>query len=344
MATAGWLGSVLAVLAFPAVAWAHGPVAPLASSYLARVTGEPPGLDAKVVDGDLRMWLRVPPAQTAVVLDYRGAPYLRFSRAGVEVNQNSAMYYLNQTPVAQTPPANLTRDTPSSWHRVSAGHEYGWHDGRLHALATIALAPGATFAGRWVIPMLVDGRPSAINGGLWHAGAPSIVWFWPIAVVMLCVLAAWRVRRPDVDALAARACAVAALAAVAVAGVGRALHGRPTVGAFQLIELCVLLTVVGWLLFRVLRIRGGYFRFFVVAFIALWEGIELIPTLRDGFVLMAVPAFLARVATVVCLACGAGLLLLAARLAERSDERGVGARVSADPLDGDDEDFVGSFA
>jgi hypothetical protein len=189
----------------------------------------------------------------------------------------------------------------------------------------------------------VNGRATAISGGLWHAGSPSIVWFWPIAVVILCVLAAWRVHRPDVDALVARGCAIAALTAVAVAGIGRALHGRPTVGAFQLLELAVLLAIVGWLLFRVLRIRGGYFRFFVIAFFSLWEGIELIPTLRNGFVLMAVPAFLARAATVVCLGAGASLLVLAVRLAEQPDERRA-ARLPANALDSDDEDAIGSFA
>ena len=45
---------------FPAAASAHGPVAPIASSYLARVSQAPVGLDAKVIDGDQRMWLRVP--------------------------------------------------------------------------------------------------------------------------------------------------------------------------------------------------------------------------------------------------------------------------------------------
>ena len=32
------------------------------------------------------------------MLDYRGVPYLRFTRSGVAVNENSEMYYLNQTP------------------------------------------------------------------------------------------------------------------------------------------------------------------------------------------------------------------------------------------------------
>jgi hypothetical protein len=333
---------LLALAAFPGAALAHGPVAPLASSYLARIAGVPAGVDAKVVDGDQRMWLQVVPSETVVVLDYRGAPYLRFSPAGVQVNQNSAMYYLNQTPVAEPPPPNLSAATPPSWALVSGGHQYGWHDGRLHALATVALAPGAGYIGRWIIPVQIDGRRSAISGGLWYAGAPSIAWFWPVVVIIACVLAAWRLRRPRLDALAARACAIAALLGIAVAAVGRGFHGRPVVGVFQLVEMGLLLALVVWLLMRVVRIRGGYFRFFAIAFIALWEGIELIPTLRHGFVLMAMPEFLARAATVVCLGCGAGLMVLAIRLSDRPEELESPDRVNA--LDGDDEGLRESFA
>jgi hypothetical protein len=73
------LGLLAAQAATAGRAEAHGPVAPVASSYFAKPLQVPPGLEAKVVDGDLRMWLRVPPNQAVVVLDYRGAPYLRFS-------------------------------------------------------------------------------------------------------------------------------------------------------------------------------------------------------------------------------------------------------------------------
>src|SRR5690349_20335181 len=95
-----------AALLAPAPAAAHGPVDPAASSYEARVSSLPAGIKAKVIDGDQRMWLWVDPGRTVVVLDYTGAAYLRFSRTGVEVNQNSALYYLNQVP-PQTPPTRL---------------------------------------------------------------------------------------------------------------------------------------------------------------------------------------------------------------------------------------------
>lgn len=324
------LGTLAAV---PAAAQAHGPIAPVASKYLARISSAPGGLDAKVVDGDLRMWLRVPANETVVVLDYRGAPYLRFDRAGVAVNENSAMYYLNQTPVAETPPPNLGPRTPPHWQLVSSGHEYLWHDGRLHALATVAIAPGAAYVGAWRIPLVLDGRVTAISGGLWHAPDPSIVWFWPIAVLLLCVLAAWRVRRSQVDRWTARALALPALAATATGAIGGDLHGRPEISVLQLIELALVLAFVVWALVRVVSRRAGYFSYFVIAIIALWQGAVLIPTLLDGFVLIELPAFVARTVAVVALATGVGLLLMVFRLYDdetRSARRKVAQREGED--------------
>jgi hypothetical protein len=309
----------LALALSPSVAQAHGPVAPIATGYLARVGSTPRGFDARVIDGDQRMWLRVPPNETVLVLDYRSAPYLRFSPSGVYVNQNSAMYYLNQTPVAQTPPASLTPTTPPNWQQVSGSHEYEWHDGRLHALAAVVLSPGQSYVGKWAIPVVVDGRRSSISGGLWHTGRPSIAWFWPVIVLLSCVLAAWRVRRPELDFGVARLLAVVALIATAAAAAGRDLHGRPGLSAFSVITFAAIAVFVIWALHRVLRRDPGYFTFFVISFIAVWQGIELIPTLLNGFVLAALPAFAARAAAVLCLGAGAGLLLLAFRLVDRAE-------------------------
>ena len=50
------------------------------------------------------MWLRAPPDATLVVIDYRGAPYLRFSARGASREPPTRpLYYLNQTPVAGAP-------------------------------------------------------------------------------------------------------------------------------------------------------------------------------------------------------------------------------------------------
>jgi hypothetical protein len=298
----------------PVQAAAHGAVAPIATSYMARVGSLPPGLQAKVVDGDQRLWLRASPNVQVVVLDYRGAPYLRFDRAGVAVNQNSEMYYYNLIPV-EDPPPNVGPNTAPQWSSVSGGHDYSWHDGRLHALASTAAASTASYVGRWSIPLRLDGHAAAVAGGLWHADDPSIVWFWPIVVLVACMLAARRVKRPDLGLLVARTLALAALAGIATAAWGRELHGRPTVSVFQLIVLVLLLAFVAWALFRVLFRSVGYMTFFAIGVVAVWEGANLIPTLLSGFVLAATPAFLTRTACVISLGCGIGLLATALRVA-----------------------------
>ncbi|MGA2010193.1 MAG: hypothetical protein ABSH51_06630 [Solirubrobacteraceae bacterium] len=324
--------AAIVALAMPAGAAAHGPVDPAASSYLATVTHVPAGIEARVVDGDLRLWLRVPAARTVIVLDYRGAPYLRFSPRGVQVNESSAMYYLNQVP-PQTPPTDLGPTTPPQWAGVSSGHSYGWHDGRLHALATIAIAPGASYVGRWTVPLRVGGAPAAITGSLWFGASPSIVWFWPILVALACVAAAMRLRRPELDERLARALAAAALVAFAVAAVGQELHGRPFVSLGQEILLAVLLAFAAWGLRRVVLRRHSWFTFFLIAAAAIWEGGSLITTLLDGYVLLAVPPFLARVAVVTCLAAGLGLLPLVFGMAERPGRGRGGRRLSAAEAD-----------
>ncbi len=313
---AGVLIIIVAALALPATASAHGPIDPAASSYRARIEQLPAGMQAQVIDGDLRMWLRVDPSRTVVVLDYQGAPYLRFSRGGVQVNEASAMYYLNQVP-PQIPPTNLGPQTRPQWHRVSSGHAYGWHDGRLHALAATALAPGATYVGRWRIPLRVDGAAAAITGGLYFAASPSIVWFWPILVTLACALAVLRLRRAELDERAARTLAVMALAAFTVAIAGQQLHGRPTVSVGQEVALAAALAFVAWGARRLVLRRHGWFTFFLIAAAAIWEGASMIAVLLDGYVLMALPPFVARAAVVACLSGGLGLLPFVFRIAER---------------------------
>ena len=159
-----------------------------------------------------------------------------------------------------------------------------------------------------------------IAGGLYYAGGPSIVWFWPILVAIACTLAAVRVRRKQLDARLARLLTVAALAGTIVAAVGRDLHGRPGVTVFQILTLAVLLLFVLWAFRQLLLFRETYATFFAVACVAIWEGVNLLPTLWNGFVLAAVPAFAARAACVVGLGCGVGLLIVSSRRVVSSDD------------------------
>jgi hypothetical protein len=339
------LAVIVAALALPATAAAHGPVDPSASSFLARIAQAPAGVHGQVVDGDQRMWLRVAPGRAVVVLDYQGAPYLRFSAAGVQVNKASAMFYLNQVP-AQLPPADTGPRVTARWDRVSSGHTYNWHDGRLSDLAATALAPGATYAGLWRIPLRVAGSPSAITGGLYYAPSPSIVWFWPILVMLACALAALRLHRADLDERVARGLAAVALTAFTLAAVAQQLHGRPTVSLGEEITLVVSLAFCVWGARRLILRRHGWFTFFLIAAVAIWEGASLIPVLLDGYVLLAVPAFLARAAVVACLSSGLALLPFVFALAERPTRRGAGrsgTRSPPPPQAGSEDEDLGAW-
>jgi len=297
---------------FPAAGLAHGPVAPVATSYLGRVRQAPAGVDARVVNGYLWLWLRVVPSQELVVLDYRGAPYVRFVRAGVFVNENSDMYYLNQIP-PELPPRGLTPSTAPRWHKLSDEHEYAWHDGRIGALATTVIPPGTSYVGSWSIAARVDGRLTRISGGLWHARSPSLVWFWPIFVLVACVLAAWRLRNASLDRRVTRTLAVVVLIAIAVGGAARQLYGRPSVPLFQFVLVGILVAFAVWGISRTLLDRSGFILQIAIAGVAFWIGLELLPTLLHGYVLTAGPPVAARAAAVLCLGGCIALLPLAIR-------------------------------
>ena len=97
------------------------------------------------------------------------------------------------------------------------------------------------------------------------------------------------------------------------------MHGRPAIPAFHFVELALIVAFVLWALSRVLFRRSGYFTCFLIVVAALWAGGEMITTLLYGFVLISLPAFLARVATIVCLGTGAGLLIFVFRLSDYRD-------------------------
>lgn len=301
----------------PQAAAADGPVTPTATNYLARVTRAPAGVDAKVVNAYLNLWVCVPPRAHVTVLDFRGAPWVRFTPSGVAINRNSQEYYLSQVPVPAVPPKGLARTTPPHWIVVSSGHSYAWREGRLHALATIALAPGQHYVGSWRIPVLVNGRPGTIVGAMWHRGAPSIVWFWPLLVLVGCALAAWRLRSPEFDRRLSARLGLALLALVAVGMGGKYLHGSPTVTLGNLVLLLVTIAVLGAVAGRLLGGRFGAPLLLVTAVIALWAGLTLLPVLTHGYALVALPILLVRVIAVSLLGGALSLVPFAVRMLDR---------------------------
>lgn len=305
--------ALLASAFLPSTASAHvGRVPQAATDYLARISHVPAGLDARVVDGDQAVWMRAPSSETVVVVGLRGEPYLRFSRAGVAVNTRSTTWFLNRVRPLVVPPG-LTATTPPRWKRLTSSHSWTWHDGRLHAGVLAAHPSGNAYLGRWTVPLVVDGNGTAIRGGLWQSAPASLLWFWPLLVVAACIPALFKVQEARLEAQASVALAGLALVSSTVARLGRELYGRPTVSSWQLALVAATVFVAFALAVLYSRPDWRALGSIVIGIAAAYQGVALISTLRDGWVLSALPAWLERSATALSLASGIALVLVSLR-------------------------------
>jgi hypothetical protein len=304
----------------PSRALAHaGLSAPVATSYLAKVAQTPPGIEAKVVDGDQRLWLRAAPSLTVVVTGLRGEPYLRFDPGGVWENQSSPTTYLNK-PRPQVPPRGAVPGAAPRWKRVSTGHTFQWHEDRLHSLAATARSGAARFVGTWNVPVTIAGKPARITGGLSYAPNPSILWFWPLIVLAVCCGLLLRLKNPRVDAVMALALGSATLVAIILARAGRAFFGRPDISTGSVIEFAAYaaLAIAGLCLLAFPRRRDTGVA--IAAVVGFAVGVGMIPVLTRGFVLSALPDTVQRVAVSLTLAgCVSCLLVLV--LGQRSSAK-----------------------
>jgi hypothetical protein len=314
--------ALVAAALLPSTASAHvGRVPPAATNYLARISSIPPGLTARIVDGDQAIWMRAKPSLTVVVTGLRGERYLRFSPAGVAVNMQSATWFLNRV-YPHAVPQGLTASTPPRWKLLTSQHSWTWHDGRLHAAVLAAHPAGNVFVGRWTVPIVVDGRGTTIRGGLWQSAPASLLWFWPLLVAVACIPALLKLREARLEAQVSAVLAGVALVSATIARLGRELYGRPTVSSWQLVLVavtCLIAVALAALYSRpTWRALGGI----AIGIAAAAQGLELVSTLRDGWVLAAIPSWLERTATGLSLASGVALVVVSLTLgiADRTAE------------------------
>jgi hypothetical protein len=304
-------GTLAAALLFPATALAHGRNAPVATSFRAKVDQVPTGASvaAKVVDGDRKLWLRVPSSSTLIVLGFRRDPYIRFDAAGVELNMRSPTTYLNQ-PRPQYAPPGTSASAPPHWHRVTRAHAYSWHENRLHALERLVHGGDARVVGRWSVPVEVGGEAGAIAGTLSYVpGHGRGVWLLAVIAAAAVALASAARNRQAAEVVLS----VLALAAALVARLGRELYGRPGVPVTSLV-LAAVSCVLAFALLRALLTTRGERRQLVALLIgglALYQGLTLAPTLTKGVVLAALPANVERAAVATALACAVATLAVA---------------------------------
>jgi hypothetical protein len=296
-------------LALPGAAAAHGRGATIALDY--RLHLDPaatalPGVHVRVLDGDRALEASV---DDGVRLFVRGLltdeQMIRIDDRGVFVN-------------ASSPTANadgLVPEGSAGWVRIRDGRSLAWHDHRLAPPP----ATQAGVAGRFAIPVRVDGAPATIGGTFVRVARPS-VWPWLLGGLALAagIWAAAR-RRPWREGLTVGlgvAAGSAALAAVTTFAVRAAPSGG--VAWLQLVSgLLVAVAFAGLLVYLrgIRRVHAAG----VIGAIAAAVSISSLPVFWHGVVVSALPASGARLACGLALVCGAAAAALS--FLPQNDER-----------------------
>jgi hypothetical protein len=301
--------AVAGVLLAPATpAFAHGGDAPEATAYRTTVTGITPpmrGLSVRTVEAGARLELTNDSGRTVEVLGYAGEPYLEVRPDGTYQNVHSPAAYLNATLAGDGPvPVSADPTAPPSWRRVSGSTTVRWHDRRTHWLdaapANLSGLSGTQRLRDWAVPLRDQTKVFEIRGTLDWVPPPVAAWWWAgaalLGVAVFALAARWR--------QAVRAVALIAGTTVLGYAVLRTVDGMP---------LSPVLIVVG-----VAAAAAGVFAFgpFLSALagglLAVFAGLVNAGVFRTAVAPAAGPAWLSRVAVLVAIGAGAGMVAAAA--------------------------------
>ena len=179
---------VLAALALPAQAAAHGRAPTVALDYrlaLSPATQTLSGVHVRVLDGDRDFQIRVDPGTDLVVRGALQEPLLKVDSTGVWVNASS--------PTATSD--KLVSPTQHGWIHLNGGRTVVWHDHRLSPPPSSRPGP----AGKFVVPVDVNGVPRAISGEFFRVARPA-AWPWPAAAALFVAGIVLAIRRRSLRA------------------------------------------------------------------------------------------------------------------------------------------------
>jgi hypothetical protein len=164
------------------------------------------GVTLHVLNRDDRLQITNRSGRTVQIEGYSGDPYARLLADGtVQVNHNSAAYYLNQARDARVAVPAGAGDGSPDWQTESKTGRFEWHDHRVHWMGkgtppVVKDDKKLTKVDDWAVPVSVDGRAARITGTLWWTprpgGGPPIAAIVAFAAVVLAGAGAvLRVRR-----------------------------------------------------------------------------------------------------------------------------------------------------
>jgi hypothetical protein len=284
---------VLAALVLPAQAAAHGRGATIALDY--RLALDPsvralPGVHVRVLDGDRDLQVRADPGVRLVVLGALREPLLRIDASGVWVNASS--------PTATGD--RLVSSSKRGWIHVNGGRTVVWHDHRLAPPPASAAGP----AGRFTVPMAVNGRAAAISGTFVRVARPA-AWPWAIAAAAFGAGVLVTLRRRGLRAPLTVGLGTASGAAALLLVTTFAVRDSPTGGVawLQFVAALVVGAVLAGLLLR-LRGRSRVHAAGVVGAVAAAVSLSSLPVFWHGVVISVLPAAGARALCALAIAGG----------------------------------------
>jgi hypothetical protein len=193
------------------------------TSVVQKVDPVTPGLSVEIVGGDSFLDVKVEPGHEVIVFAYattgHGEPFLRIRADGVvEENQQSPYTFQIRDRYANVEvPSNLNPTGPPEWKQVGIGHEFAWHDHRVHWMSPDrkpGIKPGDVVQ-TWQVDLTFDGNPVSVDGVvlLAHPIVPA-VWFAAAIAIAIAVVVIGRGR----STLVAAAAVLVAAAGATVVG------------------------------------------------------------------------------------------------------------------------------
>jgi hypothetical protein len=289
----------LVALALPAQAAAHGRGATIALDY--RLALDPsarslPGIHVRVLDGDRDLQVRADRGVRLVVLGALHEPLLRIDATGVWVNASS--------PTATGD--RLVSSAKRGWVHMNDGRTVVWHDHRL--APPPASDPGP--AGRFSVPVDLDGRPAAISGTFFRVARPA-AWPWALGAVVLVAGIVVAVRRRSTLGMLTVALGIASGLAALLLVTTFAVRDSPSGGVawLQLVASVAVAAVLGVLLLR-LRGRSRVHAAGVIGAVAAAVSLSSLSVFWHGVVISLLPGTVARLLCVLAVAGGAAAAVL----------------------------------
>jgi hypothetical protein len=273
--------------------------------------GAPASADAHLTSGTVAVDFR------ATVSPPRGGGATAVVRARVSATDRAlalTVAHGHTATVLSASGATLMRVDARGAH---SGRTVVWHDARLRGL------PAGVRRARWVVPLVVDGARSRVEGSIWRVRAPR-TWPWLLLGLPFALSTALVARSPK---RLASACSVfAVLAGVASLAIALSFGASSTASPGLRLESFDEIVFVAVAVVLLLRFTGERRTFAAAAagLLALVVGGLKITALGHGVVLSVLPAAATRAGVALALWSGVAAAALAAGLLAGSRNPRVG--------------------